>query len=359
MKYGWIKKYGRQPEVPRFFSAAELADVRQFYRVHTDAPATPLRRLPALANALGVRELLIKDESRRFGLPAFKIVGARYAIAKLLESSRERVTDLACATAGNHGRAVAHLARSHGLGAHVYVPAGTSSERVSALQAEGADIVVSDVDYDATVARMARDAEARGWTIVSDTAWDGYEQIPRWIMAGYTRILDEAADEWGLTPPDVVIVQTGVGSLTGAVAGWLETLAPETRPRLVSAEPEGSACLLASLAAGRRVTLPACAPTAMVGLRCADVSTLAWEALKDRGDAAIAVPEDVNQEAQERLATPAGGDPSIQSGASGSCGVAALFMMMRDSDLAPIRNALRLPESRVLCIVTESSSASS
>ncbi len=342
------------PSAVPFFSAAELDDVRRFYREQADAAATPLRRLPGLAKALGLGELLIKDESQRFGLPAFKIVGARYAIQKVLDSSGPELTDVACATAGNHGRAVAHVARGLGLSAHVYVPAGTTSARVDALQAEGAEVVVTDVGYDQTVTRMAADAGARGWTIVSDTAWDGYEQVPRWIMAGYTRILDEAAGAWGDAPPDVVIVQTGVGSLTGAVAGWLDARFGTGRPRLVSAEPEGSACLLASLHAGQRVTLPFSAPTAMVGLRCAAVSPLAWEALRDRVDAAIAVPEHVNEEALDRLATPNGGDPVIRSGASGSCGVAALLMMMRNAELALVRDRLRLTGSRVLCIVTES-----
>ena len=344
---------GQSSPAAPFFTAGELADVRQFYRHQPDAAATPLRRLPGLARAFGLRELLIKDESQRFGLPAFKIVGARYAIAKVLESSGARVTDLACATAGNHGRAVAHVARSRGLSVHVYVPVGTAPERVHALESEGASVVVTGVDYDATVSLMAHDANTRGWTIVSDTAWDGYEQIPRWIMGGYTRILEEAADAWGETPPDVVVVQTGVGSLTGAVAGWLDTLPAAGRPRLVSAEPEGSACLLASLDAGRRVTLPACAPTAMVGLRCAAVSPLAWNALHDRVDAAIAVSEPVNEEAMALLATPVAGDPAIRSGASGSCGVAALLTIMRHAELARVREALHLAGSRVLCIVTE------
>ena len=344
---------GALPSRQPFFSATDLEDVERFYRDQPEAPATPLHRLPGLEQALGLSDLLVKDESQRFGLPAFKVVGARYAMAKLLDSSRERVTDLACATAGNHGRAVAHVARAHGIRAHVYVPAGTTEARVRALQSERAEVVVTNVDYDETVSRMAQDAAARGWTIVSDTAWEGYEQIPRWIMAGYTRILEEAADAWGPMRPDIVIVQAGVGSLAGAAAAWLDLRFGAERPRLISAEPEGSACLLASLEAGRRVTLAATAPTAMVGLRCAALSPLAWEALRDLVDAAIAVPEVVNHEALELLATPTASDPVIHSGASGSCGVAALLMMMRTAELAPIRTALSLAGSRVLCIVTE------
>ena len=129
-----------------------------------------------------------------------------------------------------------------------------------------------------------------------------YEEIPRWIMAGYTRILDEAATEWGATPPDVVIAQVGVGSLAGALAGWLVATFAERRPLLVTVEPSGSACLLESLRAGRLTPLASCAPTEMVGLRCAEVSPVAWSALEGVVDAAIAIGDGLATEAQDRLA---------------------------------------------------------
>ena len=340
----------------RFFSDAALADVRQFYQSTPDAVATPLRHFRGLAAELGLRDVLIKDETSRFGLPAFKIAGARYAVARLVEGRRHAVGDLACATAGNHGRAVAYAGRLHGRGVHVYVPARTAASRVNALRAEGADVVITRVGYDETVRLMARDAADRGWIIVSDTAWPGYEEIPRAIMAGYTWLMDEAAAQWNELPPDVVIVQAGVGSLAGAVAGWLQHC---PGPRLVIVEPVGSACVQASLRAGKRVTLKTCGPTPMVGLRCAEVSTISWPVLESVVDAAIGVPDSLASDAIQRLAWPAARDDAlITTAASGAAGLAGLLALAHDPDLAPIRTALRIgPTTRVMVIVTEGQTA--
>lgn len=349
----WLRTDTRQLS-HALFTAAELNDVRAFYARLPDAHPTPLRRLRGLAAQLGVGELLIKDESARFGLPAFKIVGARYAVGALAARRGRTLRHLACATAGNHGRAVARAAADLGLEAHVYVPFGTSAARIEALRSEGAHVVITSAAYDDTVRLMADDAEKSGWTIVSDTAWQGYEEIPRWIMAGYTRILDEAATEWGAAPPDIVIAQVGVGSLAGALAGWLVATFGERRPLLVTVEPSGSACLLESLRAGRLTPLASCAPTEMVGLRCAEVSPVAWPALEGVVDAAIAVGDGLATEAQDRLAHPVAGDAVIQAGPSGAAGVAGLMALTRDPGLAELRRTLNLsPATRVLAIVTE------
>ena len=338
--------------VDAFFRPEDLADVRAFYERRAGAP-TRLLRLPNLAGRLGIRELLVKNESERFGLPAFKIVGARYAIARLLER-QPGITDLAAATAGNHGRAVARVAREQGLRAHIYVPAGTAGARVAALESERADVTVTAVDYDETVRTMRQRAESRGWTIVSDTAWPGYEQIPYWIMCGYAWIFEEAASQWD-APPDLIVVQAGVGSLAGAAAGWLEAkYDTDDRPRLVIAEPAGSACVGTSLTAGTRVTLPSCAPTKMVGLRCAEVSPIAWPVIQRVAAAAIGVAEPIADEAVARLAAPTEDDPAIAAGTSGACGVAAVMTLMRASDLADLRSQLLVDRStRMLTMVTE------
>jgi diaminopropionate ammonia-lyase len=348
-----------RPVAAPFFSDEELADVRRFYGPATrlGARPTPLHRLPGLAARIGIGELLVKDESSRFGLPAFKIVGAQYAIARLLaEPRRVRVTDLACATAGNHGRAVARAASELGLASHVYVPVGTSQIAVDALRSEGAHVVMTSDDYDKTVRLMADDAGDSGWTIVSDTAWDGYEQIPRWIMAGYTRILEEAAQQWGDAPPDLVIVQAGVGSLAGAVAGWLVSTFGQSWPRLVIAEPAGAACVTHSLRAGELVKLQSCAPTAMAGLRCAEVSPLAWRALEPVVDAAVGIGDDQAAEAREWLAHPSLDDPEIRAGASGAAGIGALIALLHATQLSRLRDALGVSRStRAMAIVTEGS----
>jgi diaminopropionate ammonia-lyase len=346
----WMRTASSAGRSGHWFSAGDLADVRQFYR---GEPVTPLRHLPALARAVGVGDLLVKDETERSGTRAFKILGVRYAIARLAAERAPALSDVACATAGNHGLAVARVARERGLGAHVYVPFGTAPARVDALRREGAHVAVTSVDYDDTVRLMADEASRKGWTIVSDTAWEGYDTIPRWIMAGYTRLMDEAANQW-IAPPDVVIVQAGVGGLAGAVAGWLDAMFGADRPALVIVEPEGSACVQASLRAGAPVRLPACEPTSMVGLRCGEVSAAAWPVIASMADAAIGIDDADCGEAVRRLAKPDDGDPAIVSGPSGAAGVAALVALARKPELQALRDRVRLSrEKRVFVVVTE------
>lgn len=312
------------------FSTAELNDVRRFYERRDDSPATPLVSLPGLASSLGLRQIIVKDESNRFGLPAFKSVGARYAVERLL-ADVPQVVALAAATAGNHGRAVARTAREHGLPARIYVPAGTAPARVAALRSEGATVTVTDVGYDDTVRRMAGDAAGAGWTVVSDTAWDGYEQIPRWIMAGYTRILDEVVSEGLFRRVDpesvLIVVPAGVGSLAGAVAGWLLDTFADRRPRLAIVEPEGAACVQASLRAGGRTNLAHTEDTCMAPLRCAEVSTLAWPVLRDVVDHAVTVTDAQAEAAMRRFREPLPDDPPVNGGPCGAATLAALVRL--------------------------------
>jgi diaminopropionate ammonia-lyase len=337
-------------------TSTDLDEAAAYYRRQPDAPATPLHRLTGLADELGLGELLVKDESNRFGLPAFKIAGARYAIARLVAETD--AGDLACATTGNHGRAVARAGRQHGRRTHVYVPRGTAAARIDALRAEDAHVTVTDTDYDETVRRMADEAAREGWTIVSDTAWEGYERVPRWIMAGYTWIMEEARADWGPVPPDLVIVQAGVGSLAAAVAAWLVIRLGPDRPAFAVAEPTGSACVGASLAAGRPVVLPSCAPTSMAGLRCAEMSSLAWPILRDVVRAAVTVSDAEAEAMVARLARPAAGDVAIAAGPSGAAGLAALQTLLRAPELTGTLADLALPgRARALAIVTEGPTA--
>lgn len=346
----WRRPSTQESRSP-FFSAADLADVRAFY---ADAPPTPLHRLGGLAAALGVADVFIKDETARFGLSSFKILGARYAIARLIREQGSALTDVACATAGNHGLAVARVAAERGLDAHVYVPIGISPTRLNALRGEGAHVIVTSVDYDDTVRLMADDAVAEGWTVISDTAWDGYETIPYLIMAGYTALMDEAATQWGATPPDLIVVQAGVGSFAGAVAGWLTSQPAAGRAALAIVEPEGSACVQASLRAGERKSLSSCAPTTMTCLRCGEVSPVGWDALAHATDAAIAISDDWCARAISLLHAAPDSDARVRAGSSGAAGVGALLALARDRSLDAGRRELGLSsKSRVLAIVTE------
>jgi diaminopropionate ammonia-lyase len=196
--------------------------VGQFFRdMPDDYAPTPLRYLKGLAATMGIGELSIKDESSRMGLPAFKILGVSYAIHQLIADGLIHPNStLVCATDGNHGRALAHIARLHGLGARVFIHQGAADARVQAIVDEGASVTIVNGNYDASVREAVRASQAHNWTLISDTAWPGYETVPRHIMLGYTMLMAEADVQWNEVP-DLVIVQAGVGGLAGAVISWL------------------------------------------------------------------------------------------------------------------------------------------
>ena len=344
------------PRGPGLFTTDELAERRAYFADHAELVATPLRSASALAAACGVGRLWLKDETDRFGLPAFKGLGAGYAVARLVAEGRiAKGATLVCASEGNHGRAVARAARVHGLACRVYVAAAVAEARAAAIAAEGAEIVRVAGTYDDAVRRAAADAEREGWQVVSDTAWPGYEEIPRLIMLGYTQLMDECAAAWGDAAPDLVLVQAGVGGLAAAVGSWYAVRpAREQRPRLLCVEPLSAACLLESARAGRPVTIAGNLDTVMGGLRCGEVSLSAFPAVRDTFDAYVAIDDEWAREAMRRLARPAGDDPRIACGPSGAAGVAALLALQADPALTPVREALGISRaSTVMAIVTE------
>ena len=308
------------------FTTEEYEQVAAFYDAHPTIRPTPLRRRPGLAAELGLGELLVKDETARGGLPAFKLTGVAYAVERMMDAGRIGADAvLAAATAGNHGRALARVARDRGLRARIYVAADVSPERVAPIRDEGAEIVVCPGNYDDAVRQAAAEAEANGWIIVSDTAWPGYEEIPRWIKAGYTRVIDEAARDWtDETRPDLILVQGGVGGLVVATLSWLCARYGAARPTFVACEPIGSACLLESARAGRPVTLSSLGPTIMECLRCGEASSIALPVITEAADAFLAI-EDAWCERAMRLLAAAG----LPAGASGACGLAGLLALLQ------------------------------
>ncbi len=315
------------------FAAHEITDVLAFAR---ERPATPLVDAGTLASSLGLSRLLIKDESARWGLNAFKITGASYALdrwrgddgVERLDGSRR----LICASAGNHGRAVARAARERGLPCQVFLPADALPSRVEAIRSEGADVVQIDGTYEDALTRAGEAAREPHTLLVSDTSDQvdaredaGRHQAPRipdLIVRGYSRVFAEAADAWD-APPDVIVAQGGVGGLVAAAAGWMRTMLPGAM--LVAAEPEGAACLMESARAGRLTALPSTRATSMVTLRCAEPSASAWPFVAAGVDAFVAVTDDEAAGAVRAL-----GSIGIDSGASGACGLAALTAVAQD-----------------------------
>jgi diaminopropionate ammonia-lyase len=343
-------------------------DALAFHRRLPGYAPTPLVEVPALAEAMGVGTVLVKDESSRLGLPAFKIAGASWAVQRALEDHRgpfspwESLEDLAAqlagsdlvlvaATDGNHGRAVARMARQLGLGALIFVPSDMVAARRSAIVGEGATVVVVDGSYDEAVASSAQAADARH-VVVSDTSWPGYEAIPRAVIDGYSTILweiDDVLAERGERGPDLVLVQVGVGAFAAAVTRHFRRPGLERPPRIVSVEPTRAACVQASIRAGELVTLDGEQDSIMSGLNCGTPSLIAFGLLREAVDAFVAVEDEVAREGMRALH-----DVGIAAGECSGGGVgAALRLLGPEADPAWRERLGAGPDARVLLFLTE------
>ncbi|MDX8526359.1 diaminopropionate ammonia-lyase [Mesorhizobium sp. MSK_1335] len=343
----------------------------RFLAARDNHAETPLHALPALAGELGIGALHIKDEGKRLGLGSFKALGGAYAVMQLvLEEAGKRlgrtvdVAELqspdvkviaagmtfACATDGNHGRSVAQGAGLVGARSVIFVHSGVSNERVAAIARFGAEIVRIAGDYDQSVREAARVAAERGWTVVSDTSWPGYERIPGLVMQGYTVIVREALKRLP-EPPTHVFLQAGVGGFAAAMAGHLAVMLGQGRPRAIVVEPARAACVYATAKAGRPIAIAHSKPTVMAMLECYEPSLVAWRVLSRIGDAFMTVDEEDAVSVMNRLARPSGDDPAIVSGESGGAGLAGLIRVAGDKKM---RAALHLDAgSRVLIVNSE------
>jgi diaminopropionate ammonia-lyase len=331
---------------------------------------TPLIDAPALARLLGIGQLLVKDESSRLGLPAFKILGASWAIYRALEErighsiepwcsmgelaerlAALRPLTLTTATDGNHGRAVAHVAALLGFEAQIYVPAGAAQARIDGIAGEGARVEIVAGTYDDAVERAAQNAGPR-CLIISDTAWPGYEDIPRWVIEGYSTILLEIDHELarlGEKNPDLIAVQFGVGALASAVVRHYRRSAPNEWPRILSVEPLHAACMLASMEAGELVTVPGPHDSIMAGLNCGRPSDIVWPIVSRGIDAFIAIPDERARQAMRALA-----GIGIVAGETGAAGLAGLIELLTGVQNVQHRETLKIDRNtRALILVTE------
>lgn len=368
------------PYIPAFLSPEACAPAHAFHRSLAGYQPTPLVSLPALAGELGIARLFVKDESHRFGLNAFKVLGAAYAMARHLceklgtpieevdfdtlrsAEARERIGPVTFVTAtdGNHGRAVAWAASQLGQQAVVYLPKGTAAQRVAAIRETGAAAHVINGNYDEAVCLSEQMARERGWQVVQDTAWEGYTTIPQWIMQGYTTMAAEAIQQMeeqlpGKRPTHLFL-QAGVGSMAAAVLGYFAWRDPAGYPTAVIVEPHAADCLYRSAAAGdgKPHVVPGRLQTIMAGLACGKPNPLAWEILHDFADVFASCPDDVAAFGMRILAAPAGSDERIVSGESGAVGVGLLASLMREEKWSDLRQQLALDaDSVVLCFSTE------
>jgi diaminopropionate ammonia-lyase len=365
--------YGHQLEATDAdtLGIAAAAGVEDHLRHRDDNAETPLVSLPALAAASGVAAIHVKDEGKRLGLGSFKALGGAYAVIRLvLEAAEARLgrkigmaelhspdvrklaeaMTFACATDGNHGRSVAQGASLVGARASIFVHAGVSDERVAAIARFGAEMIRVAGSYDDSVKEATRVAKERGWTIVSDTSWPGYERIPGLVMQGYTALVREALKQMP-QPPTHVFIQSGVGGIAAAVAGHLAIVLGAQRPVFTVVDPARAACLFETARAGYPVTIAHGEPTVMAMLECYEPSLVAWRILSRTADAFMTVDEEDAISIMRQLANPLGSDPPIVSGESGGVGLAGLLKALADPDA---KAALSLgADSRIFAVNTE------
>lgn len=359
----------------RAFGPRAIADVARTMQLHPSYRATPLHDLSLLAQRLGVAQVYVKDESGRFGLGSFKALGGAYAVARIALAHVEKALDrvvaptelldpnirahllgltVGCATDGNHGKSVAAGANLLGMRARIFVHEGVSKERVEAIAQYGADIVVVPGNYDDAVAFSERECEANGWTIVSDTSWEGYEEIPRTVMQGYTMMVHELASQLE-GPPTHVFLQAGVGGFAAAVAASM-VLSINSSIKFVIVEPDRAPCLFESVRVGACTAVPAQQPTVMSMLECYRPSDIAWDVLSSLGTAFMTVGEEDAVDAMRTLAR-FGQSAGLISGESGAAGAAGLIAACKSES---VRAALGLDAgARVLLFSTEGATAPS
>lgn len=312
---------------------------------------TQLEALNSLSRELGISALDCKDESSRFGLGSFKALGGAYAVEVLRRSQASTSLTVACATEGNHGRSVAWGARQAGARCIIFLHENVSQAREDAIAQYGAEIRRVPGNYDDAVLACAKTSEEEGWTIVSDTTWPGYEEIPTYVMAGYGVMVQEVLAQQTQMPTHVFL-QAGVGGMAAAIMAAYVHLADGPLPRFITVEPRNAACILHSVKnGGSLTTIRGALETISAGLACGAPSPLALSILEPGLHAAMAIDDGAMIKAMRRLAYPTDNDPAIVAGASGAAGLAGLYMALQDAHL---RERLELGSaSRVLVFNSE------
>ncbi|MDL2238304.1 diaminopropionate ammonia-lyase [Christensenellaceae bacterium OttesenSCG-928-K19] len=361
-------------------SLENVDKARLFHESFPQYETTPLVRLDNLAAHLGLGSLFIKDESYRFGLNAFKVLGGSYAMACYIADKVGRdVAELTydvltseklrqefgqavffTATDGNHGRGVAWAANKLGQKSVVYMPKGSTQTRLDNILKENAKVEITEMNYDECVRRAAKEAgETKNGVVVQDTAWEGYEDIPAHIMQGYGTMASEAAEQLkvaGISRPTHIFVQAGVGSFAGAVQGYFANLFPDDCPTTVVVEANAADCIYQSAAAGDGSPRAVYGDmqTIMAGLNCGEPNTISWEILKNNTAFFVSCPDWVSARGMRILGAPMRGDTQVVSGESGAVSAGLIEALMSNPEHAELKNALGLDSnSKILMFSTE------
>lgn len=354
------------------FTPAQAEDVRAFHKSFPEYSVTPLAELRALSGALGLGGLFVKDESYRFGLNAFKVLGGSHCLGQYIgkqlgtgllpydvltcTETREKLGELTFVTAtdGNHGRGIAWTANRLRQNSVVYMPAGSADERLRNIQMFATEASITNVNYDDTVRLAAKQAEEKGWVLVQDTTWPGYEEIPQWIMQGYLTMALESVQQLGDVRPTHVFLQAGVGAMAGALAAFFAQVYGEDRPQIIVVEPDKADCFYRSAEAGAIRTVGGAMDTIMAGLACGEPCTIGWEILRSCADWFVSMPDWVAAHGMRVLGAPLGEDPRVISGESGASTTGLVSALCSRPEFAELRAQLGLDENaQVLCISTE------
>lgn len=354
-------------------------DVIQFHNSFPMYKKTPLRDMKNLATELGLGGVYVKDESYRFGLNAFKVLGGSFAIGNVLaeklgkridqlpynklisDETRKELGEMVFVTAtdGNHGRGVAWTANQLKQKSVVLMPKGSSLERLENIRKEGADAFIIEGNYDDAVRMANRLAEENGWIMVQDTAWEGYEDIPTWIIQGYSTMGYEAYEElleFGVKKPTHIFLQAGVGSMAASMAGLFSSIYIEEKPIIVVVEPNKADCIYRTAEAddGQIKIVKGDMDTIMAGLACGEPCTIGWDILKSTVDYFISCPDVAAAKGMRMLGNPMGDDVRIISGESGAATFGCVAEIMTKDNLSWMRKELKLDnDSNILFFSTE------
>lgn len=374
---GSIKKEGKKADID-FLSLKSAKNAYEFHRGFPEYKETSLVSLKNLASELQISDFIVKDESSRFGLNSFKALGSSFAIGSLilkkLGVGKENLnysyitsdkvnkdlgdTTFITATDGNHGRGVAFTAKALKKKAIIYLPKGSSNERVENIKTLGATATVTDLNYDDTVDYASKVAKQHNWEFVQDTAFKGYEEIPKLIMQGYLTLAYETLSQLKLknVTPTHIFLQAGVGSFSSAMAGFFANIYSENQPITIICEPNKADCVFKTAEAndGKLHTVTGDLETIMAGLACGVASTVGFEILKDYADGYLSFDDCVAARAMRILSSPIGNDKRIISGESGSAGCGGAIEILSNPKFAKLRHDLNLNEnSKILCFNTE------
>ena len=366
-----IRQQPAENEDLHLFSEDQAWEALRFHRSLPFYRETPLRSLHCAAEKYGVDSVLVKDESLRFGLKAFKGLGGSYCMFRILceklgldetradfstflrEDVREACSriEFATATDGNHGKGVSWAAGLFGCRAHVYMPRGSVEARRRAIEEAGtADAEITDLNYDETVQYAASLAEQHGWVLIQDTSWPGYENYPRWIVEGYLTMAAEAAAQMKGKTPTHLFLQAGVGAMAGGVEAYFMNLTPDRKPVTVIVEPTEAACIYRSAMEndGTMHSIGGNPVTIMAGLNCGTPCGVVWPVLRDCTSLYCACEDSVTELGMRAYAQPLGTDEKIISGESGAVTYGLLRTVLESEQM---RTLFQMDRNSVILLI--------